>query len=74
MYQVDYFLTTVQGNAEFDGIFQALSRTKNMSYFSTAYIQRLINYRFESQFDSLQKLYLLVFVLVYILILVSTAC
>lgn len=71
MYQVDYFLTTVQGNAEFDGIFQALSRTKNMSYFSTAYIQRLINYRFESQFDSLQKLYLLVFVLVYILILVS---
>ena len=73
MYQIDYSLTTVQGSEEADGILQALSRTKNMSYFSTAYIQRLISYRFESQFDSLQKLYLLVFVLVYALVLASAA-
>ena len=45
--------------------------THNMSYFSAGCIQRLIGYEFVRKFNAWQKVYLYVFLLVYILIIVS---
>ena len=64
-------MTTVHSKSKFDNLFKLLGETKNMSYFSSAYIQRLISYRFKKQFNFFKKVYLYVFLVNYTLIVIS---